>query len=180
MQEHVRRLEREPSEDEKLQVERQRIALSAEFEVLEECLRRAIAADGSSNVIGVPGITEQYDNSADDFNDLNDETPQAETIPQETSEVAVNPAVTPPSSDGLKCITPESRAIILPSTCLSSDHSLSLLELMHRQRQANRYIIALQNVIAEKSFQFSNIIQAAPRKSVVTRSQNGPEMQWPN
>ena len=71
-------------------------------------LRRAIAADGSSNVISVPGITEQYDDSADDFNDLDDETPQAETIPQETSEVAVNPAVTPPSSDGLKCITPES------------------------------------------------------------------------
>ena len=43
---------------------------------------------------------------------------------------------------------------------------------MHRQRQANRYIIALQNVIAEKSFQFSNIIQAAPRKSVVTRARN--------
>ena len=85
-----------------------------------KCLRRAIAADGSSNVIGVPGITEQYDNSADDFNDLNDETPQAETIPQETSEVAANPAITPPSSDGLKCITPESRAIILPSTCLST------------------------------------------------------------
>ena len=145
-----------------------------------KCLCRAIAADGSSNVIGVPGITDQYDNSADDFNDLDDENPQAETIPQEMSEVAANPAVTPPSSDGLKCITPESRAIILPSTCLSSDHSLSLLELMHRQRQANQYIIALQNVIAEKSFQFSNIIRAAPRKSVVTRSQNGPEMQWPN
>ena len=72
-----------------------------------KCLRRAIAADGS-NVIGIPGITEQYDNSADDFNDLDDETPQAETIPQKTSEVAANPAVTPPSSDGLKCITPES------------------------------------------------------------------------
>ena len=137
MQERVRRLEREPSEDEKLQVERQRIALSTEFEVLEECLHRAIAADGSSSVIGVPGITEQYDNSADDFNDLDDETKQAETIPQETSEVVADPAVTPPSSDGLKCITPESQAIILPSTCLSSDHSLSLLELMHRQRQAN-------------------------------------------
>ena len=85
------------------------------MQVLEECLRRAIAADGSSSVIGVPGITEQYDNSADDFNDLNDETKQAETIPQETSEVAADLAVTPPSSDGLKCITPESRAIILPT-----------------------------------------------------------------
>ena len=115
-----------------------------------KCLRRAIAADGSSNVIGVPGITEEYDNSADNFNDLDDETPQAETIPQETSEIAANPALTPPSSDGLKCITPESRAIILPSTCLSSDHSLSLLELMHHQRQANRYIIALQNVICRE------------------------------
>ena len=73
-----------------------------------KCLRRAIAADGSSNVIGIPGITEKYDNSADDFNDLDDETSQAETIPQKTSEVAANPAVTPPFSDGLKCITPES------------------------------------------------------------------------
>ena len=165
-------MEREPSEDEILQVERQRIALSAEFEVLEECLRRAIAADGSSSIIGVPGITEQYDNSADDFNDLDDETPQAVTIPHETSEVTAESAITLPSSDGLKCITHESRAIILPSTCLSSDHSLSLLELTHRQRQANRYIIALQNVIAEKSFQFSNIIRAAPRKSVITRARN--------
>ena len=39
---------------------------------------------------------------------------------------------------------------------------MSLLELHLRQQQANRYIVALQEVIAEKSFQYSNVIRVAP------------------
>lgn len=175
LQDRVRRLEKEPQEEEKLQVDQQRIALSAEFEVLEEYLRRSIAADGNKTVIDVPGIKKKFDDVHDDFNDLDIEVPPTTTpsadngVPSAATSSADN--ISPPSIN-LENLKPETRSIILPSTCLAPDHPLSKLELVYRQRQAKRYIMALQNVIAEKSFQYTNIIRAAPRKSVVTRARN--------
>ena len=46
------------------------------------------------------------------------------------------------------------------------------MELGLRKQQANRYINALQDVIAEKSFKYTHVIRPAPSKSVITRARN--------
>lgn len=69
-------------------------------------------------------------------------------------------------------IGPEKRPLIIPSTSLPVDHSLCKLEMNLRQQQAHRYINALKEVIAEKSFQYTSVIRVAPRKSVITRARN--------
>jgi hypothetical protein len=141
-----------------LEIDRQRTLLSAQFELLEASQRRADAA-------AVRRPTNTHEVESEHFDDLDDDL-----SPDVTTHVI--PCVTSPrpSETTVETVSPEKRPLIIPSTCLPSDHPLCFLELRFRESQANRYIIALQEVIAEKSFQYTNIIRVAPRKSVITRA----------
>jgi hypothetical protein len=107
----------------------------------------------------------RYEDNIDEFENLDDDI----SSNVQSSHMSDNPH---PSNNPVQSISPEKRQLNIPSTCLPRDHSMSQLEFHLRERQANRYIIALREVIAEKSFQYTNVIRVANRKSVVTRARN--------
>lgn len=158
MQDLVNRLEKEPREEFKKEVEQKRNLLSAEFEVLDGLQRRAVTA---------PGELKEYEDDKINFDSLDDDVLGAPA--SQNSPIDENPSLT---GEAAGRIVPERRPLHIPSTCLAQDHVLSKLELRHRKGQANRYVMALREVIAEKSFQFTHIIRPAPRKGVITRARN--------
>ena len=179
LQERIRQLQKDPTEEERADIEHQRSIMSAEFEILDEYLRRSLAVDGNKNSldginncagdgnvnngrVSIPTDIHKYTEDTDQFQNLDDN--QLSNL--DAGEVEDSSQ----SLDTIETIRPEKRPLIIPSTSLPFDHKLCKLELHLRQQQAHRYINALQEVIAEKSFQFTNIMRVAPRKSVITRA----------
>jgi len=118
-------------------------------------------ADDSDSPMSISNSDNSNDKD-EDFDNLDDDE-EPET-PLTTDTVNVLPA-----GNNAYHINPEKRQIILPSTCLPTTHPLSKTEMSLRKQQAIRYITALQDVIAEKSFLFTHVVRHAPRKSVKTR-----------
>lgn len=152
----MRRVERYPQDDDKKEMERKRTFLLAEFELLSASYRRAVKFSGTA-----AGALIEYDEETDDFDNLDNEIMVEDDIPDEASNSA---------DVGDANVAPERRPLLMPSTCLPKEHSLSNVELRLRKNQAIRYIMALREVIAEKSFQYSHVIRVAPRKQVLTRA----------
>jgi len=67
-------------------------------------------------------------------------------------------------------LPPKQKSVILPSTHLPIGHALGNKELALHIKQATHYLAAIQEAVAEKSFQYSHIMRKAPSKSVRTRS----------
>ena len=67
-------------------------------------------------------------------------------------------------------LPPERRAIMIPSTHLPNGHSDRIMELTLRIRQATRYLAAIREAVAEKSFQYAHVMRKSPSKGVRTRS----------
>jgi hypothetical protein len=143
-------------------MERKRTLLMSLFQKLEGSYRRAIREYGAAAV-----RLNEYDDEPYDFDDLDNDI--VETCTEE-SNLSGNPSESVDESD--KHLTPETRPLAMPSTCLPNGHPFSHIELKLRKLQANRYIMALREVIAEKSFQFTHVIRQAPRKAVITRARN--------
>ncbi|KAF8799524.1 hypothetical protein BYT27DRAFT_7227815 [Phlegmacium glaucopus] len=160
LQDRIKRLEKEPQEAERDDVECQRHLLAAEFEVLEVAQRRAAATPGALHV---------YHDEPETFADLDEENVSVPT----TNPHNVSTNLPLPAAEAIERVCPERQPIPILSICLSKEHPLSKLELVLRQQQASQYIKALQEVIADKSFQFSHVIPNAPRKSVITLYQRG-------
>jgi len=156
LQDHIRRLDKDPREETKKDVEKKRNLLLSEFELLAVNYRRATGNTGAA-----AGPTNEYDEEPHDFDNLDDDT-----IDNDNTEAAS----TDEQNDTI--ISPEHRPVLMPSTCLPKDHPFSQIELRLRKDQAHRYIMALREVIAEKSFQYTHVIRVAPRKAVVTRARN--------
>jgi hypothetical protein len=168
LQDRIRRLQKEPTEEERADVDHQRSIMSAEFELLNENLRRSLAVDGNIDCgkASIPTNIHKYQEE-EQFLNLDDNQPSSvHNLDAPTVDNSSQP------SDTMETIRPETRPLIIPSTSLPLDHPLCKLELDLRQHQANRYINALQEVIADKSFQYTNIIRGANRKSVVTRARS--------
>ncbi|KAF8804321.1 hypothetical protein BYT27DRAFT_7259306 [Phlegmacium glaucopus] len=155
----IKHLEKEPQEAERDDVGCQRHLLAAEFEVLELAQRHAAATPGALHV---------YHDEPETFADLDEEIVSVPT----TNPHNVSTNLPSPAAEAIERVCPERRPIPIPSICLSKEHLLSKLELILRQQQANRYIKALQEVIVDKSFQFSHVIPNAPRKSVITHARD--------
>jgi hypothetical protein len=156
LQDLIRRLEKDPSEEDKKEINHKRNLLSAEFELVAASYRRAVGIFnvGPSPITQFPDEPFDFDNLDDDINTIDPDNDSGEDD----------------IFDGTATIQPESRQIFLPSTCLPREHPLSQEELTLRKDQANRYLMALREVIAEKSFQYTHVIRVAPRKAVVTRA----------
>ena len=156
MRDQVKRLELEPREEEKKDIEHKRQLLAAEFELLEAYQRRAVAATGELDA---------YKDGENDFDNLDQDI----IIEISTSST---PSSSSTAAEAVESISPENRSLLIPSTCLPEEHPLRQVELRLRKGQANRYLTALREIIAAKSFQYTHVVRAAPRKNVITRARN--------
>lgn len=151
IQDRVRRLQHEPREQARLEVERLRQNLTAELVVLNS-LRQ------SQDVGVIADPVRNANDRSDEFDDLDDdailEDQHAESVHEDTADS------TPP----------EQRRIVFPSTHMPSNHPLRKVELKLRIKQASQYLTAVREAIAEKSFQYSHVMRVAPTKGVRTRS----------
>jgi len=59
---------------------------------------------------------------------------------------------------------------MLPSTHCPDGHSDRKMELTLRIKQATRYLAAIREAVAEKSFQYAHVMRKSPSKGVRTRS----------
>lgn len=162
LQDRLRRLRRNPREEDMKQVEQLRSSLNAEFAMLDALQRSVPDISGSFGM-----ILDKEEPSA--FDDLDDENPtfdeESTFDNQSTFELHL-----PASVGGV--VPVESRMLPMPSTCSVAHPPHRVLELTLRSRQALRHLNALRGAIADKSFQYSHVIRVAPRKSVRTRARS--------
>jgi hypothetical protein len=173
IQDRVRRLGKEPREDERQKVEKLREILIAEISQVLTLESKALEA------ISRPAITPPKDDNPETFDDLDDEiqvaaseTDQPNTTAANSSVIAVSSRTNTNSLSAAatsEATPPERQLIAMPSNCLQ-DHPLYAVELSLRKQQAERYLNALRDVIAEKSFHFVHVVRNAPKKSVRTRA----------
>jgi hypothetical protein len=77
------------------------------------------------------------------------------------------------ASDPEIVLPPERIPLHLPSSyTTTTNHPFRKAELDLRIKQATRYLAALRDAIAQKSFQYSHVMRAAPTKGVRTRSRS--------
>lgn len=164
VQDKVRRLAKEPREDEQKDIQRLRQLLLLQLhdlDVLQQHLNLPAAG---------PNVNPMDTDDAAAFENLdeNDEVDQIliDTILADQARPATHElAGAQPDDD-----TPESRLLAIPSNYLTGNHPQRHVELDLRLRQASRCLQALRDAIADKSFQFSHVIRVAPRKGVRTRA----------
>ncbi|KAF8802333.1 hypothetical protein BYT27DRAFT_7112690 [Phlegmacium glaucopus] len=156
IQDRVRRLGKEPREEDRQDVERLRGLLVAELAQVVSLQTIAVSYVGNMRVVATEHDVEHFEN-------LDEEGPQSAAGRSANSLAAEVSAPT----EGL---APECQLVSMPSNTLQDDHPLRLVELSLRKDQAARYLQALREVIADKSFHFSDIMRLAPKKSVRTRA----------
>lgn len=150
----MRRLLTEPREEARLQVDRLRQNLIADFLLLQSFPQaHQLQADSVDNNDDDPS-------SFDDLDDVLSDT-GSDVIPEDHRPSRIQ------KSD---LLPPERRAVILPSTHMPHDQALRKAELALRIKQATRYLAAVREAIVQKSFQFAQIMRAAPSKCVRTRT----------
>ena len=135
-------------------MERLRQILTAEFLLLQTLLDAR--GEGST---GDNGNTDDGDPTAFDNLDDNPDEPEPESH--------ARPGYTLIDVDVLP---PERKIIMLPSTHLLAGHPDREVELTLRIEQATRYLAAIRESVAEKSFQYAHVMRKAPSKDVRTRS----------
>lgn len=146
VRDRVTRLKSDPREEARLEVEKLRQALTTDLLSLQS-LQSTLSYTAATN----PNDTEEQDEES--FDNLDDEVTEGSNA-------------TEPEEIG---IPPERRTIPMPSN-QSHNRQYRSTELTLRIKQATRYLAALREVIAEKSFQYSHVMRSAPTKSVRTRS----------
>ena len=163
IQDCVRRLKSEPKEEAVLEVEHLRQSLTPDLVLInsmqptvnsQEALSRSIFHDAAEHL----------------FNNLedNNEGGGADADAYSNADVNFSSAVGRLEFDDN--IPPEQKSLHLPSSHLPSSDPLSKSELSLRIKQAGRYLAAIREAVAEKSYQYSHVIRAAPSKVVETRS----------
>ncbi len=153
LQDKVRRLAKDPREEARTEVELLRHRLTAEFLELQT-FPNALNLSGESHSLS----TGDADPSA--FDNLDDESNEPEPEPDSERHIRQDNDMLPP----------EQRSVIFPSTHLQIGHPLGKNELDLRIKQATRFLAAIREAVAEKSFQFAHVMRKAPSKSVRTRS----------
>ena len=164
----IRRLNDDPREEERAQVENLRQQLTSHFAILSSMERRL-------NIL--PGPMAHFDDGVQsaEFDKIDQDN-----APGPTGEPLAG-ATAPPSElpDLNLPINPEARTIQFPSNIglIPGQHGLenSMMqyraeELLVRSAQASKLLGKIREAVAEKSFQYSHIQRQAPKKSVKTRS----------
>jgi len=156
VQDKVRRLEKEPREEARAEVERLRQHLTAEF-LLLHTLSTTIGEGNSANTVMEDADPTAFDNLDNEL----DNEPEPDTRARARGRK---------DSNHPELIPPERRPVVLPSTHLFDGHPARKLELDLRIKQATQYLAAVQEAVAEKSFQYSHVMRKASSKAVRTRS----------
>lgn len=154
VRDRVKHLQKEPREDCRLEVERLRRILTTDLIHLQS-LHSALNHTESTDV---------EDSHGDSFDDFDDEG--EESNPSGQDQVLEG-------SDPNLGLPPERVPLHLPSSHESPIHHLfRQAELDLRIKQATRYLAALRDAIAQKSFQYSHVMRSAPSKGARTRSRS--------
>ena len=153
VRDRVKRLQKVPREESRLEVERMRQALTTDFMRLQ-----SLQPD-----LNLTGTHDFVDPHAESFDNLDEEVGIPEPFGPDQSQDASNPNTIPP----------ECRPLHLPSSHnTATNHPLHQVELTLRIRQATQYLSSLRDAIAQKSFQYSHVMRAAPSKGARTRSRS--------
>ena len=134
-------------------VEREREALASRMVTLTHLQNAADIADHDIAPSRITRENEAEFNDSDDLDSSDEDTPAA-SGPSHWS------------ADITNAIPVEEQQVYLPF-----NGALANVEINLRKNQASQLLHQLRELIAEKSFQYSHIIQAAPRKGVRTRAQ---------
>lgn len=155
VRDRVKRLQKEPREDCRLEVERLRRILTTDLihlQSLHSALNQTEARPRHD--------TEDPDESFDNFDEDGEAYPTGEDQVLEGSD---------PDLD----LPPERVPLHLPSSHVTpTERPFGRAELNLRIKQASRYLVALRDAIAQKSFQYSHVMRSAPSKGVRTRSRS--------
>jgi len=153
VRDRVKRLQKEPREDCRLEVERLRRILTTDL-ILLQSLHSALNNAAARNDVEDPRNAS--------FEEFDDDDGEAESfVAYEVFEC------TDPDLD----LPPERVPLHLPSSHdTPARHKFRPAELDLRVKQATRYLAALRDAIAQKSFQYSHVMRSAPSKGVRTRS----------
>ena len=81
-------------------------------------------------------------------------------------------AVIPAPESSPTDVSVERRPVQMPSTATPRNPAHCAVELAARQHHALRHILALRNLIAEKSFQYSHVIRKTAHVAITTRSRS--------
>ena len=157
IQDRIKRLKYEPREEDRLNTERHRQSLTTDLILLQ-----SMQATSNQSTTPVGDNNTNVDEDVFDNLDEDDEPDANADAGSDSTRVGQSHTddITPP----------ERKALHLPSH-FPDGHSLCKSELSLRIKQASRYLAAIREAVAEKSFQYSHIIRAAPLKGVRTRSQ---------
>ena len=158
VRDRVKRLQKEPREDYRLEVERLRRILTTDL-ILLQSLHSAL---NNTPTTVRNNVEDPLDESFEDFGDQDEEDdPSGQDQVLESND---------PDLD----LPPERVPLHLPSShgTVVTHHRFRHAELALRIKQATRYLAALRDAIAQKSFQYSHVMRSAPSKGVRTRSRS--------
>ena len=170
LQDRVRRLAKEPREEDRKEVEQLREKLMPQFELLDQmCLRATEGRFGQE-----PELMAEDPAAFDDM----DEDDTAGNIGHRSHDNDGGGPATRAQAQVAATINagefaigpPETRRLSIPSTWSSTENEYRVVELELRIQQATKTLQALRDSIADKSFQFSHVIRVAPKKGVRTRA----------
>ena len=158
VRDRVQRLQQDPREEARLEVQYLRQALTID-------LIRLQLLQSNLNQTDSTGTNDVEQPHAESFNNLDEEVGEAPSGDQ-------SPDASYP--DHL-AVPPERRPLHLPSSQNSTHQPLHQAELTLQIKQATRYLADLRDAIAQKSFQYSHVLRSAPSKGVRTRSRSAIE-----
>ena len=163
MQDRARRLVKDPREEDRKEVENLRQTLMSQFDVLNGLQRQAIS-DIAGEALEDPQLMDDP-TAFDDF----DPDPGV-TLPGLLCNTRSRQEMESAPIAGV--VPPECRPLSIPSAWSSQDNPYRGVELELQIKQAAKTLQALQDHIADKSFQYSHVIRVAPRKGVKTRARS--------
>jgi hypothetical protein len=157
VRDRVKRLQKEPREDSRLEVDRLRRILNTDLIHLQS-LHSALHPTASATA-----ERDAEDLHEESFNDSDDEGAEAQSAEENRIIEQWDPELDLP---------PEHIPLHLPSSYNTNTtaHPLRQAELALRVKQATRYLAGLRDAIAQKSFQYSHVMRSAPSKGIRTRS----------
>jgi hypothetical protein len=167
IQHHVRQFRRDPREEDGRKLENLRTSLVP----LLAQLTRLQVASGVYECAQSQTTPRNY--SLEEW-DILDETPDQERPDGEATSAQTLQSAPDGSAPGVSAPRDTTLPIELQTIGLPSNKNVTPgydhLEIFLRKNQAKTHLNHLRELIAEKSFQYSDLIRGAPRKRVVTRA----------
>lgn len=161
IQHRARHFGREPREDDGCKLENLRKSL---VPLLAQLTRLQLAA-------------EAYDSAEPQNNYIDDSLTHWDILADIPAESMPAPIFSPSSAPNNAGVSAPSDTIVpveLQKIALPSNNNVvpghAHIELLLRQKQAKTHLTHLRELIAEKSFHYSDLIRTAPRKAVVTKA----------